>query len=80
MSKFLAYLLRWQASTIILWPVIQYLPIESVLEKTIIANIIGGCIFFNIDRLIFGNYKTRKKNFIRLLDFHYFFRRRIDKL
>jgi hypothetical protein len=45
--------MRWQTSTLILWPIMQYLPFGSVLDKTIIANFAGGCIFFNIDELIF---------------------------
>ena len=52
MKRFLLYLLRWQISTIILAPCIYLLPF-SVLVKTIIANMIGGCMFYFIDKKIF---------------------------
>lgn len=51
-KKFLLYLLRWQISTIILAPCIYYLPF-NVITKTIIANLIGGCLFYFIDKWIF---------------------------
>jgi len=44
--------MRWQASSIILAPCIAYLPYNSI-NKAIIANLIGGLIFFWIDQLIF---------------------------
>ena len=53
MKKFILYLIRWQLSTIILAPCIHYLPFDT-LTKTIIANLIGGCIFFWIDKNIFN--------------------------
>jgi hypothetical protein len=52
MKRFLLYLLRWQISTIILAPCIYYLPF-NVIVKTIIANLIGGCLFYFIDKWIF---------------------------
>ena len=52
MKRFLLYLLRWQLSTIILAPCIYLLPF-NVVTKTIIANLIGGCIFYFIDKWIF---------------------------
>lgn len=50
-KKYLLYLFRWQLSTPIL-AICLYLPF-GVTEKTIIANLIGGLIFFWIDRFIF---------------------------
>ena len=54
MKLFLLYLLRWQASTPILSLVI-YLTIDKWggLASTILANFIGGLIFYQIDKLIF---------------------------
>jgi hypothetical protein len=46
------YLLRWQLSTLILAPAIMYLPYSNI-TKTIIANLIGGLIFFWVDNFIF---------------------------
>ena len=51
MKQLLIYLLRWQCSTPILWIVISYFGIS--LETTIIANLLGGIIFFKIDNYIF---------------------------
>jgi len=59
MKKFILYLIRWQLSTIILAPCIHYLPFDT-LTKTIIANLIGGCIFFWIDKFIFKEEKNEK--------------------
>ncbi len=53
MKKFILYLLRWQLSTPILAIVLYYLPFTT-LTNTIIANLIGGIIFFWVDRLIFN--------------------------
>ena len=50
--KFLMYLFRWQLSTPILFAVVYLLPLET-LEKTIIANLIGGFIFYWVDDWIF---------------------------
>ena len=51
MKKFLLYLFRWQLSTPILWIVVKNL--GAGLTATIIANLIGGAIFFWVDRFIF---------------------------
>ena len=50
-KRYLLYLFRWQLSTPILAACL-YLPF-GVTEKTIIANLIGGLIFFWVDRFIF---------------------------
>lgn len=51
-KQFILYLLRWQASTPILALCLAFLNFDT-LTNTIIANLIGGIIFFWIDRLIF---------------------------
>ena len=60
MKAYILYLLRWQASTPLLWVIIQLL--GTSVWATIIANLIGGAIFFFVDREIFkrGN-KTMYK-------------------
>ena len=50
--QFAFYLLRWQMSTPILWLVVSQL--GAGLGATIAANLIGGAIFFWVDRVIFG--------------------------
>ena len=49
---FLMYLLRWQLSSPILYLCLVFLPINNTILSTIIANFIGGCIFFYVDKLI----------------------------
>jgi len=52
--KYLLYLVRWQLSTPILAGVIFLLTDHlSALLITVIANLIGGLIFFWVDRFIF---------------------------
>ena len=50
-KRFLFYLLRWQMSTPVLWLVVSQL--GAGLGATVLANLIGGSIFFWVDRLIF---------------------------
>ena len=52
MKKLILYLLRWQLSTPILATVLYLLHTNEIVE-TIIANLIGGVIFFQIDKKIF---------------------------
>ena len=52
-KKYILYLIRWQLSTPILSLVLFLLSSLSVLWATIIANLIGGLIFFWVDKLIF---------------------------
>lgn len=47
------YLLRWQLSTPILAICLWWLSDMSELLATIIANLVGGLIFFWVDRWIF---------------------------
>jgi hypothetical protein len=51
MKRFLLYLFRWQLSTPILWLAVRRL--GTGLDATVIANLIGGAIFFWVDRFIF---------------------------
>lgn len=54
MKKFVLYLLRWQASTPILALCLFLLTARmSEFWATVIANLIGGCIFFFVDKKIF---------------------------
>jgi DNA-directed RNA polymerase subunit RPC12/RpoP len=51
MKKFILYLLRWQLSTPILWLVVRNM--GAGIWATVVANLIGGAIFFWVDRFIF---------------------------
>lgn len=51
LKRFILYLLRWQLSTPILWLVVRNL--GTGIWATILANLIGGSIFFWVDRFIF---------------------------
>ena len=52
--KLIIYLLRWQLSTPILSAVIYFtIDLWGNLASTVLANLIGGLIFYKIDKLIF---------------------------
>jgi len=51
MKKLILYLIRWQLSTPILWLAVRQL--GTSFWSTVLANFIGGLIFFWIDRFIF---------------------------
>ena len=53
MKKFILYLIRWQLSSPLLALCLIWLGGLGAVWATIIANFIGGCIFFGVDRLIF---------------------------
>lgn len=53
MKRFLLYLLRWQLSSPILALCLLWLDPIGTVWATIIANLIGGCIFYFVDKLIF---------------------------
>lgn len=55
-EKYILYLLRWQFSSPIL-ALVLYLLHTNIIVETIIANLIGGIIFFWIDRKIFKEVK-----------------------
>lgn len=57
-KKYLLYLIRWQLSTPILAIVLSVLSKMNPWIATVIANFIGGLMFFWIDRFIFK--KTSK--------------------
>lgn len=67
MIKFILYLIRWQLSTPILAPVVAYVKHSPNMFGTMedwyaaaLANLIGACIFFWVDRFIFKS-KTIEK-------------------
>jgi len=49
--RFILYLIRWQLSTPILWLVVKNLGVG--IWATVLANLIGGAIFFWVDKFIF---------------------------
>ena len=53
-KKYVLYLARWQASTLILWPCIEWFSGFPSWASAVIANLIGGLIFFWVDSLIFS--------------------------
>ena len=64
MKRFMLYLIRWQLSTPILALCIVKLKFAPTIN-TIIANLIGGIIFYWIDKYIFS--KPNRLT-IRLID------------
>lgn len=57
MKKFALYLCRWELSTFILAPCIAWLGFMGEWPAAIIANAIGACIFFFVDKWIFKEEK-----------------------
>lgn len=53
MNRFILYLLRWQCSTPVLALCLIWLGGLGEIWATVIANLIGGCIFYFIDKRIF---------------------------
>lgn len=53
MKRFLLYLLRWQLSSPILALCLFWLDPIGTVWATVIANLVGGCIFYFVDKLIF---------------------------
>lgn len=51
LRRYILYLIRWQLSTPILWLVLRQM--GAGIWSTIVANLIGGAIFFWVDRFIF---------------------------
>ena len=66
MIRFFLYLCRWQLSSLILAPVIGIVKGTSLLGNAsdwvsaVVANLIGGAIFFWVDKLIFRGGKNEK--------------------
>lgn len=52
-KKYVFYLIRWQLSTPILAVVLIWLDELPTLAATVVANLIGGLIFFWVDKFIF---------------------------
>lgn len=52
-KKYILYLIRWQLSTPILAIVLIWLSNMNTILATVIANFIGGLIFFWVDKFIF---------------------------
>ena len=59
MKKFFLYLIRWRLSSPILAVCMVWMGGWNVAIATIVANLIGGCIFFWVDRWIFGDKKVK---------------------
>ena len=62
-KQYLLYLFRWQLSTPILAIVLSFFTKENNTPQwgaTIIANLIGGLIFFWVDKFIFKEKKSSK--------------------
>lgn len=57
MKKFVLYLCRWQLSSFVLAPCLFFLGYLGEWPAAIIANLIGGCIFFWVDKIIFKEEK-----------------------
>ena len=67
MIKFTIYLIRWQLSTLILAPAVAFFKHSPSLFGTkedwiaaTVANLVGGCIFFWVDRFIFKSKAIEK--------------------
>ena len=58
LKRFLLYAIRWQLSTPI-YAIVLYLLKDrfGYVAETMIANLIGACIFFWIDRYIFTKHR-----------------------
>ena len=55
--KFILYLIRWQLSTPILALCLSVFNFNTIIN-TIIANLIGGAIFYWVDKFIFKENKN----------------------
>ena len=54
MLKFLLYAIRWQLSTPLLAVIVYYTVVDlGALKATILANFVGSCVFFWVDRYLF---------------------------
>lgn len=59
-QRFIMYLIRWQLSTPILALCLSIFNFNTIIN-TIIANLIGGAIFFWVDKFIFNKDKGENK-------------------
>lgn len=53
LMRFLLYILRWECSSPLLALCLIWLEPVGAVWATVIANLIGGAIFFWVDRVIF---------------------------
>ena len=53
--RFAAYMLRWQLSTPVLALCIAALPEVSPVWSAVIANLVGGALFYYVDKRIFSD-------------------------
>lgn len=53
MMRFVAYLIRWQLSTPVLALCMWLMGGLDIILATVIANLIGGCMFYFVDKKIF---------------------------
>jgi hypothetical protein len=51
-KKFLLYLFRWQLSSPILFLTLYFVQ-GSDLFRTVLANLIGGILFYQVDKFLF---------------------------
>lgn len=58
-KKYGLYLIRWQLSTPVLAIVLWLLADANTVVASIVANLIGGLIFFWIDKRIFDGRKEK---------------------
>ena len=66
MKRFLLYILRWQLSTPILALVTGWLAWMGYWYAAAVANLIGACIFFWVDRWIFKGGNGAQRLYPRL--------------
>jgi len=53
------YMLRWQASSLILAPCIFLIPNNAIIAA-IVSNFFGSLLFFQVDKFIFKHNKNHK--------------------
>lgn len=53
MMRFVAYLIRWQLSTPVLALCMWLMGGLDIILATVVANLIGGCMFYFVDKKIF---------------------------
>lgn len=68
-KKYILYLIRWQLSTPILALCVVWLASLGTTWASIIANFIGGLIFFWVDKWIFNRNKIPSKDIESMLEY-----------
>ena len=68
-KKYILYLIRWQLSTPILALCVVWLASYGTTVSTIIANLIGGLLFFWVDKWIFNRNKIPSKDIESMLEY-----------